>query len=104
MIYEIPLISESQFFRIPLNGKVFVFTVIWRDAPYMNGGWVLDIADDNGNNLLQGMPLVTGEDLLAQFEYVDIGGQLFVQTDYSTDDVPLYTNLGSTAHLYYVPP
>ncbi len=57
-------------------------TVVWRDAPSMNGGYVLDIADANGKPIVQGIPFVTGADLLAQYAYLGIGGQLIVQTDY----------------------
>lgn len=103
-ILEIPLIAGPQVFNITLNQVAYQLTVIWRDAPSMNGGWVLDIADGLGNPIVQGIALVTGADLLAQYGYLGIGGQLFVQTDYDLTAVPTYQNLGETAHLYYSPP
>ena len=69
------------------------------------GGWVLDIRDTNNNVIIGGIPLVTGADLLAQYGYKNIGGggQLFVQSDSNPDQVPTYTNLGQTSHLYWYP-
>lgn len=36
------------------------------------GGWFMDIADDNENPILMGIPLVTGSNLLEQFAYLGI--------------------------------
>jgi hypothetical protein len=101
-ILEIPLVIGPQVFNITLNQVAYQLTVVWRDAPAMNGGYVLDVADSLGNPIVQGIPLVTGADLLAQYGYLGIGGQLVVQTDYDLNAVPLYGNLGATAHLYWV--
>jgi len=64
--------------------------------------WVLDIADVSSDPIVQGIPLVTGCDLLAQYAYLGIPGQLVVQTDGSPDTMPTYANLGTNSHLYYV--
>lgn len=98
--YEVPLTAASQTFRISLAGVTYQLTVIWRDAA--NAGWVLDIADDNGAAIVQGIPLVTGADLLEQYAYLNFGGQLQVQTDHDVDAVPLFDNLGSSSHLYFI--
>lgn len=66
------------------------------------GGWVLDIADSANNPLVQGIPLVTGCDLLQQFGHLGIGGALWVLTDGDPMAVPTYHNLGSLSHLYFV--
>jgi hypothetical protein len=99
-IYEIPLTPNPQTFTVAMAGKNYQLTVQWRDA--VEGGWVLDIADSLGNPLVQGIPLVTGADLLAQFAYLGIAGQLRVQTDNDPDAVPVFGNLGATSHLYFV--
>lgn len=66
--------------------------------------WVADIADINGNPIVSGIPLVTGADLLEQFGYLRLGGQLLAQTDHDTDAVPTFTNLGKEGHMYFLSP
>jgi hypothetical protein len=65
--------------------------------------WVIDISDSAGNPILQGVALVCGADLLEQFAYLDLGGQMIAQTDHATDAPPTYTNLGSSGHLLFLP-
>lgn len=98
--YEIPLNAASQTFQIQLAGVTYALTLIWREAP--GGGWILDIADGSGNRILSGVPLVTGADLLAQYAYLGIGGELWVQTDSDAAAVPTFGNLGTDSHLYFV--
>lgn len=100
--FEIPLDPSPQVFSIVLDGVAYVLTLIWRD--FNMGGWVLDIADQTGAPIVGGLPLVTGADLLAQFAYLGIGGQLAVQTDHNPDAVPTFTNLGISSHLYFTTP
>lgn len=66
--------------------------------------WMLDIADTTETPILQGLPLVTGADLLAQYRYLTNipPGLLGVATDGVPDAVPTYQNLGLTSHVYYV--
>lgn len=99
--FEIPLTAQPQTFLVALAGVQYQFTLFWRDTT--NGGWILDIADATGNPLITGMPLVTGVNLLAQYAYVGIPGELWVQTD-AADAPPTYTNLGTESHLYFVVP
>lgn len=100
--YEIPLSPAPQTFSILLAGVSYQLTVRYVDAP--EGGWLLDIADQAGNVILCGAPLVTGHDLLHQYAYLGIGGQLIVQTDADHDAVPTFGNLGVESHLYFVTP
>lgn len=66
--------------------------------------WVFDIMDQAGEPLLCGLPLVTGTDLLAQFQYV-LAGNMFVLTDHAIpDEIPDFTHLGLTGHVYFRPP
>ena len=99
--YEIPLTPQAQTFQISLNSVAYKFTLQWRSKDGL-GGWVLDIADAANNPLLSGLPLVTGCDLLAQYAYVGIGGELWVLTDGAPLEIPTYANLGTLAHLYFV--
>jgi hypothetical protein len=100
--FEIPLTPTPQTFSILLAGVSYQLTMRFIDAP--EGGWLIDIADAAGNNLLCGAPLVTGHDLLEQYQYLGIGGQLFVQTDADLDAVPTFENLGVQSHLFFVTP
>jgi len=96
--FEIPLIASPQTLSIVLAGVPYQLRVVWNQA---NGSWVMDIADTNGVPILQGIPLVTGADLLEQFGYLNFGGSLIVQTDNAPNSVPTFKNLGDTGHLYF---
>jgi len=99
--FEIPLTASPQTFSIPLAGVVYTMTLIFRQTPDGNGGWVLDIADSANNPIVAGIPLVTGADLLGQYGYLNLGGKLLVTTDGDQFAPPTFDNLGSTSHLYF---
>jgi hypothetical protein len=100
--YEIPLTPQAQTFSVTLAGATYDMTLTWRDAPALGGGWMLDLADASGNPLIQGIPLVTGADLLAQHAHLGLGFQLYIQSDGDPAAAPTYTSLGVTSHLYAV--
>lgn len=64
--------------------------------------WCVDLADADGNRLVDSVPLVTGADLLGQFGYMEFGGQLIAQTDGDPTAVPAFDNLGQEGHVYFV--
>ena len=98
--FEIPLIpSQNQKFSARLNGVTYTFQLKWCTPAAC---WSMDILDGNQNPIIQGVPLITGADLLQQFEYLGFGGEFVVQTDYDVYAVPQFDNLGTTGHLYYV--
>lgn len=98
--YEIPLSAVDQRFNIPLGGVTYQFTVKWC-APA--AAWTLDIADEGGTALISGIPIVTGIDLLEQYQHIGIAGQIVAQTDGDTFAVPTQSNLGIAGHLYFIP-
>lgn len=98
--FEIPLSPDPQTFNISLGTVEYQLTVQYRDAT--DGGWFLDIADDVGNPILNGIPLVTGANLLLQYEYLNFQGELRVQTDFDADAIPTFENLGERSHLYFI--
>ena len=100
-VSEIPLIAASQSLGISLNGTLYNLRLAWN---VMAQSWTLDLADVNNTPILQGIPLVTGADLLEQYAYAGIGGSLYVQSDGDQTAAPTFTNLGSTGHLYFVTP
>ena len=98
--YEIPITpGVPQTFTISLAGVFYNLTVRWSTSM---AAWFLDLADASNNFLLNGVPLVTGADLLAQYEYLGIGGMLVVQSDNDLSLVPDFSTLGVTGHLYFV--
>ena len=101
--FEVPTAPAPQTFLIPLNGTTYRVTLTWCDP---NDAWTMDIYDDSGNLVLGGTPLVTGADLLAQFAYLGIGngGAFVVQSDNDPDEVPSFSTLGGTGHLFFVSP
>lgn len=66
--------------------------------------WVVDMSTDDGNPVARGIPLVTGANLLEQYGYLGLGGQMFAQTDNNVDAVPTFANLGTTGHFYFTTP
>ena len=101
-VYLVPTSPSPQTFSITLAGVPYNLTVIYRNAD--QGGWVMDIADLNNNDLVCGIPLVVNTNLLAQYAYLGFGGSLTVNSVGGFDDtsVPLYPELGNTAQLYFV--
>lgn len=97
--YEIPLTAEPQRFRITLSGVEYQLAIHWRNAA--EAGWVLDIADSSGAAIVNGIPLVTGCDLLEQYRHLGFVGSLWVQTTADPDAAPTFDNLGTGSHLYW---
>jgi hypothetical protein len=98
--YEIPITPGTpQTFAISLAGVFYNLTLRWSTSM---AAWFLDLADASNNPLLNGVPLVTGADLLEQYGYLGIGGKLVVQSDTDLSLVPSFSSLGDTGHLYFV--
>jgi hypothetical protein len=98
-VIEIPLIARPQTFTVSLRGTVYRCRLYWLKPAQC---WVLDFADRDGNPLANGVPLVTGTELLTQFRYLEFNIQLLVISDSVRDQVPDFTHLGITGHLYGV--
>jgi len=97
--YEIPLSPTPQAFTIMLAGIEYRMRVVYADAP--EGGWLLDIDAQDGTQIISGVPLVTGTNLLDQYEYLRLGGGLWVATDGDPDAEPTFGNLGNASRLYF---
>lgn len=65
----------------------------------MSGYWSMDIADQNGNDIIVGIPLITGDwpsaNLLMQQRYLKIGSCYIINFGQVATDYPDATNLGS---------
>ena len=97
--YEIPLTPNAQTFTISLNNVTYTMTLVWNGQ---NNTWVLDIADANGNGILSGITIVANNDLLSPYPYLNFEGQLIAETDVDLTTPPVYDNLGTTGHIYFV--
>ena len=97
---EIPLVSGPQSFAIRLSGLDYQFRIAYRNVA--EGGYFLDIADGSGTPLVQGIPLVTGVDLLEQYHSLGFTGRMWVQTASNPDLCPSFDGLGSDSILLWV--
>lgn len=97
-IQEIPLTVNNQFFNITLGTYALNLRLVFRDA----AGWIIDVRDSGGADLLTGVPLVVGVDLLEQYPDLGISGVFAVLSDDSREEYPTKTNLGTGSHLYFV--
>ena len=97
--YEIILSPEAQTFQINLAGTLYQLTLRYNAV---HGSWMLDISTTDQQLIVGGIPLVTGVDLLEQYEYLGIKGQLFVQSTGDVMAIPGYNDLGGSGRLFFV--
>ena len=100
-VFEISLVPVPQEFSVTLSGVDYRMSVTWCWPVQC---WILDIYDAATlDPILLGNAVVTGADLVAQFEYLGFPGALVVQTDHDRLAQPTFENLGSLSHLFYLP-
>jgi len=98
--YLIPLSGEPETFCVTLAGVEYQFTLRWCDAA--QGGWLLDIAlPDDGGDVLSGLALITGADLLEPHGHLGLGGKLVVWSE-TSDLAPDQETLGTDVQLYFI--
>lgn len=98
-IVRIPTSPLPQRFLITLAaGQTYQMVTQYRDAP--EAGWTLDIGEPDGTAIISGIPLVTGINLLAQYQHL-IVGSLFVLSDVEMWAAPGFADLGVSSHLYF---
>lgn len=98
---EIPLNAGPQRMTVQL-GPLFQRRLRLHYADVPEAGWLLDIGLVDGTPVLCGLPLLPGQDLLAQYAYLGLGGQLYVTSDANPDGPIAYEEAGSSMHLYFV--
>ena len=97
--YEIPLSGSDEQFTVSILGVSYQITVVYRGSPYNT--WILDLSLSSGGDLVLGIPLITGTDLLSPFSAaLGLGFSLFVSSDADPTAVPTESTLGTTSHLY----
>ncbi len=102
-VYEIPL-SQGGVSKGSVDFKIDVLFRTVRLAFYWNpmreGGWRMNIKDEDDNPLAMGIPLVTGENIVEQFPELGLP-PMWVTTDGDPEAVPTFDNLGVSSHLYF---
>lgn len=98
-VFEIPLRPTPQALTIPLAGTTYSLVIVWNSVSQC---WLVNIADEAKTPIISSIPLVDGANLLEQFDYLSIGGQLIAHVD-NQPGPPNFTNLGTTGHLYFIP-
>lgn len=100
--FEIPLLPATpQQLSVQINGATYGLSLWWNDQD--NGGtWYLDLADASDVPLVNGIALVPGVDLLAQYAYLSFGFELLAVSDTDPDGGLGWATLGITDHLFVV--
>lgn len=100
--YVIPTTGQvPQRFRVALGSTTYLLSLHWNKYSRC---WLLDIADTDARPIIHSIPLLPNTDLLGQFDYLDIGGQLaVVVTQGPPDAAPDFYNLGLTNKLVFRP-
>ena len=101
-IVEIPLkTGQPQTLTISINNVTYNLSLRWYQLATL---WLLDIADVLGNQIVTGIPLITGADLLGQYKHLGFAFGLWCATDGVPDDLPTFEGLGDSSHLYAILP
>ena len=95
---EIPLTPNNQQFTTQINNTTYTIRTLWRDS----AGWIIDLRDSSGADIIAGIPLVTGTDLLAPYQHLGLGFSLWVLCDAEGQEYPTKTDLGTGSHLYAI--
>ncbi|MBP2167722.1 hypothetical protein J2125_000914 [Erwinia toletana] len=95
---EIPLTPDNQQFTILIGNLSWRIRLLWRD----DAGWIMDLQQSDGTAIISGIPLVSGVDLLAQYNSLGFGFSLYFLSDVDTQQYATKTDLGSNSHLYVV--
>jgi hypothetical protein len=99
---ELPLRGGPQTLGFMLKAMQYRAKLSWNAIAEC---WILDIADNTDTPIINGIALVTGADLLEQFQYLNFGGMLYVINDIApVDAVPGWNDLGQTGHVYFTTP
>lgn len=100
-VFKIPLTTDSQSFNINLSGVALTLITRWNQ--YIPA-WELGFQNaSTQQSIYTFVPLVTGTDLISQFQYNNIlPGSLLCFTDGDEDQVPTENNLGVSSNLYYI--
>jgi len=97
--------SPNQTFQIQLvvNGNPLTLAIALSYSE-MAGHWQMQVIDVNGNVLIASVPLITGwypaANILAQYQYLNIGSAYVLNTGNATTDSPGPNNLNQFTLLW----
>lgn len=95
----IPFTNVPQEFEITLADRELILVNKWNEPSQC---WLIDIIDAvTGNPIVAGIPMVTGCDLLEQYAYLGLNGQIIIYTDGDELSPPTLTNLGVEGNAYF---
>jgi hypothetical protein len=99
-IFKIPFSASNQKFNISLGGVTYTIISVWNgEAP----AWFIDVINTATQEfVITSLPLVTGVNLLMQFQYTGIKGVLLAYTNGEPTQPPTFTNLGAESNVYYI--
>lgn len=97
-IFEIPLSTGAQKFSIRLGDNTLQIRLVWREA--QGGGWFIDLFDNDGVELIAGIPLRCGRNLLEEHAHLGLGS-FTVSLDGENSRDPTYEEMGSKVQLYW---
>lgn len=105
---EVPTQSGRPFTeRVSILGVTYTLIFNWNAVTQC---WMVDFYNEAGDaEILVGVPLVTGCDLLEQFGYMPLAATaiytaMSIGPGISPDTVPTFTNFGTDGHLYLTTP
>ena len=58
--------NPEEEFNISIFDNIYIFRQLWNEY----GFWTLDIKDADGNVLVYGVKVITGEDILRQYPHI----------------------------------
>jgi hypothetical protein len=98
-------VAQNQTFTVQLTVNGASLTLLLTLTYYtMAGYWSLSISDAVGNLLIASVPLVTGwypaANLLAQYQYLNIGAAYLLNTGNAPQDYPDQNSLGQFSLLW----
>jgi len=99
-VFIMPFSNVPQRFTMDIVGVTYVILCRWNESI----GWAIDISDADNVPLVACIPLVTGVDLLGQYEYLGIGVSLYAYTDGDQFAPPTLANLGQESNVFMVTP
>lgn len=93
-LYEIPLIPTNHKVTVALGKTTYTLQFIYR-----SNHWYLDILTTSGEYLIAAIPMVVGDNLLAQHRHI-IDGALYVGNN-KPDESHSFDDLGQAIKLYW---
>lgn len=97
--FEIPLNKFAEEFNVEIGGVTYLLRTHWNQA--LNE-WTLDLGRSVNEWLICNLALVAGQNLLQQYDFLNLGFELYAVTDGDNYADPTETNLGTDSHLVVV--